>query len=202
MQEEVDKMLDATKLLAFSSRPEAVQRRFIMASSYDDSWSTSRDKKSFLRSFFVCGKGLGYGKKCGHMMPSKVWRTLFGDPLAWHQRWYCLFCTGRYMAGFGCYVELCIDGVLFSFRAEVPNADVLDVRAIKHENQFSFMTDPEELFNNLCSIQPTVLDDMVQLVDAEKSLYRLSSWEAYQALPEFNWFDIFPRKEKAKKPRS
>lgn len=197
----IDSMLDATKFLAFASRPDAIQRRFIMASTYDDSWSVSKDGKGYLRSFFVCCAGVGYGKKCMHMTPSKRWRTLHEDPLAWSQRWYCTWCNARYCAGFGCYVELCIEGVLFSLRAEVPDENILDVRAIKHEGQFEFMKDPGDLYNNLHSLQPTVVEDMVQEVDKEKMLYKLSSWESFHALPEFSWYDIFPRKESKKSRR-
>jgi hypothetical protein len=55
------------------------------------------------------------------------------------------------------------------------------------------------LYSKLKSIEPTV-NEIVELVDNAKSLYNMKSKEDFDSVPEFNWYDIFPRKEtKSKK---
>ena len=108
------------------------------------------------------------------------------------------FCWAKYRRGFGCYVELCVDGVLFKMKAECPDENLLYTRAMTHDNKFDPQS-PEELYSPLKSIEPTV-NEIVELVDKEKSLYQMKSKADFDSLPEFNWYDIFPRKEtKSKK---
>ena len=61
---------------------------------------------------------------------------------------------------------------------------------------------PEELYSKLTRIEPTV-EEIVELVDKEESIYNMKSKADFDSLPEFNWYGVFPRKEtKSKKPRS
>ena len=110
----------ANKQTSFSSHadPEAMRR----AADYADQWFHSENSE--LNVFYLCtGKtrhyddnGVPYAapKVCGCCTSSKWWKTLFEDPCAVGQRWYCPRpksglddgCPKRYMTRMGHLVEI------------------------------------------------------------------------------------------------
>ena len=111
---------------------------------------------------------------------------------AWHkgQRWYCSPNQHRYYAKFGVVVEIRKGADIYYLRAECPDQEALDARALLHEKKYGSKLTPAELYAKIPIVAPTVTQ-FVEVVDASKGEYHWTSKEALACLPSFKWDDIF-----------
>ena len=125
--------------------------------------------------------------KCMRMIPSKAWHQLHPEA-AWvaGQRWYCS-CQSRYKAGNGCIVEIRQGEKYFYMRASCPDHEILDIRAMAHEEKFGKLT-PAELYARLPVCQPAATSFVTHMEDG---VARFKSHQVFLPLPEFNWDTIF-----------
>ena len=195
------------KYMAYESKGED-QHKWIAAASYSDAWTMIYDKAGVLRgcilSWYVCfGNSRDSGPPqwikcpCCRVTPSKDWDTLHEDPMAAGQRWYCdpNTCNTRYNAGWGQLVqcnrwnkkENRMDEMYM--RAEVPPWDMEDVRAAWTEDNIEAATSME-LYERVQRIVPAQ-SSLVVPDPTLKGQMKLTSKEAFYALPEFSWWEIF-----------
>ena len=81
-------------------------------------------------------------------------------------------------------------GVLYYMRAECPNEDVLDVRAMKMEKEFGGSLSPAALFARIPIIRPST-SELVSVIDVASGHFKFRSWPDYEKLPQMAWDDIF-----------
>ena len=193
--------------LAYQDKGED-QHRWILASSYSDAWTIIKDATGkvvgCILSWYVCfGASRDSGPPkwlkcpCCRVLPSKDWDTLHEDPLADGQRWYCdpKSCNTRYRAGWGQLVQVskwdaaaqCM--VNMYMRAECPPWDMEDIRAMWTEDNIKAKTS-EELYQRVKRVVP----EQSELIIPDPTLagqMMLRSKEAFEAVPEFSWWEIF-----------
>ena len=160
----------------------------LYASAYSDQMTAC--KGGHFRYFFVCIGKDGGGTRCLSMFASKEWARLH-QVEAWTpgQRWYCR-CGTRYRGGNGVIVEVMRSGALHYMRAECPNEDVLDVRAMKMEKEFGGSLSPAALFARIPIIRPST-SELVSAIDVATGHFKFRSWPDYEKLPQMAWDDIF-----------
>ena len=169
--------------LSFQGRPE-----MLYASAYADQMTAC--KGGHYRYYFVCIGKDGSQKYCMSMFASKEWLRLH-DTEAWTpgQRWYCR-CGTKYKAGTGVIVEVMRAGALYYMHAKCPDAETLDVRAMKHERDFGGHLTAAALYARLPVLRPST-SELVSAVDLAIGHFRFRSYEDYKELPTMQWDDIF-----------
>ena len=181
----IDKQMevDGIQQLSFGGSAEHLN-----ASAYADEWVSCRD--GHFRHYFLCCAG-GSQYPCHVMMTSKSWEQRYPGE-AWHkgQRWYCSPNKHRYYGKFGVIVEIRKGAEIFYLRAECPDQEVLDARALLHEKQYGKKLTPAELYAKIPIVPPT-LTSLVEEVDAAKGEYHWTSPAALTTMPFFKWDDIF-----------
>jgi len=199
--EEMEAMNLHVAPLAFADRGPEEQDRLLLASSYSDEWTRTLgpngELTGYKRSWYICQGNTNYGR-CTGLMESKAWRRKNADPNATGQKYNCNLCNGRYRTKYGQLVEVLSpeDQEHYWFRADVPDWDHEDVRAMKHEKHLSPKS-AENLFAALESIAPTK-GAMVEAATDAKDFY----WGAVvpgtykvigpvDELSFFKWDEIF-----------
>ena len=169
--------------LSFQGRPE-----MLYASAYADQMTAC--KGGHYRYYFVCIGKDGAQVYCMSMFASKEWLRLH-DTEAWTagQRWYCR-CGTKYKAGTGVIVEVMRGPSLYYMRAKCPDAETLDVRAMKHERDFGGHLTAAALYARLPVLRPST-SELVSAVDLKTGHFRFKSYEDFMALPMMQWDDIF-----------
>ena len=79
---------------------------------------------------------------------------------------------------------------VYYMRADCPDAEVLDARAMYFEKKYASARTPAALFATIPSIPPTVTD-VIAPVDVDAGRYRLVSTAWCKELPVFKWGDIW-----------
>jgi hypothetical protein len=154
------------------------------ASAYDDQFASFRG--GHFRFFFVCLAG--WAKKCMTLISSKKWRQLYPDqPWASGQRWYCR-CYSRYKSTYGVIVEIRKGTSYYYMRADCPDSEILDIRAMAHEKKYGKLT-PAELYAALPICQPAVTTLVTH--DESGQWAHFESFEIFETLPQFGWDTIF-----------
>jgi hypothetical protein len=183
---------------SFKGHDKSEAQRLLQASTYADEWVTQRapDGRVLGRmcSYYVCGAGLGNGRRCMAVIPSKRWDTKGAGIDA--RRWYCMAasgCTAKYRAGWGQLVQLELpssDGTrldVYYMRAEVPPWDVEDVRGCALEATHKPQT-AEELYTALATIEPVRSSIVVETSPGHTHICDEQVWDQ---LPYFKWWQIF-----------
>ena len=97
------------------------------------------------------------------LLSSKTWRQLKPSE-AWvaGQRWYC-DCQTKYKAKNGCVVEIKQGDQYFYMKADCPDHEFLDIRAMRHEEQYGGHLSPAELYASLPVCQPAATSFVTHL---------------------------------------
>ena len=126
--EELDKLQEAERCLAFVDRPN--QQEYIKACSYSDVWLKVLDSQgnaaAIISSYYICLGKHGDHNACLMLIPSKDWDRQGINPIAC-RKWYCTskpHCK-TYQAGWGQVVIVArlVQGVRerYYMRAKVPD---------------------------------------------------------------------------------
>lgn len=130
------------------------------------------------------------------------------------QRWYCPVCGCKYKASWGMMIQIVTDfetprALDFNCRAEVPDHDIEDLKALRHErSDFRDITDPLELKKAIPDRLPCLAsgtlraarDDEVQHAAVSQfkdkrplsyGVYILTNPQALEDLPKFAWNQIY-----------
>jgi hypothetical protein len=123
---------------------------------------------------------------------SKSWLTKFEDPNAPRQRWRCGTCGANYKAGWGVLVQVRLAGSpgIYYMKAEVPDPDALDARALMFEKKNPQLKTAAQIYAAVPTVAPT-LTEMVLPVCPEKGGFKLASHSAFEALPDWSWDQIW-----------
>ena len=197
------------KYMAYESKGEIEQHKWIAAASYSDAWTIIYNKSGkmtgCLLSWYICfGNTRDSGPPnwikcpCCRVNPSKDWGLLHQeDPTATGQRWYCdpNTCNTKYRAGWGQLVqcnrwnkkEKRMDEMYM--RSECPSWDMEDVRAAWTEDNIE-ASSSMELYEKVQRIVPAQ-SSLVVPDPTLKGQMMLVSKEAFYGLPEFSWWEIF-----------
>ena len=183
LEDEIDA---ATAPIAFSNRVlntmvtatdeerRVRQWEFMLAAQYSDLWCEIKDRRGrrvgAMMSYYVCLAG-GSAYPCGTVMESHAWDRLHSNPLQQKQRWYCNVCSAKYKTKYGVLVQVLLppcdahpEGSVQWMRAEVPDTDHEDVRAMYLEAEFD-PASPEELYGKVTkNASPSTTDGMLRVV--------------------------------------
>ena len=183
--------------------------------SFSDEWLCKRNKQgivwSAVRSWYVCLCDCkGAWDCCATLILSKTWARKHNDPMASRQVYYC-HQGHKYATKYGQLVQLVIAGRSFFMRAEVPDWDIEDIRAInqEEENGWDASTSAEQIFAVAKVASPLECDQSGLLVPiaAHDGHFKITNLEVFKSMPMFPWAQIYtfsgmkvPEK-KAKKSR-
>ena len=190
--EQIDKINEAEhQMLGFQNKG-VDQYKFWRAATFQDELAYNPRTKSSFRYYFVCGAG-GTQWPCLHAITSKGWRRKH-DGEAWKagQKYYCIKCEAGYKTKWGVICEIIVDHEqVFYMRAEVPDEDTLDIQAMRAEMKLggAACKDAKELFDMLPVINPRATSIMEE-VNAEAGLFRITDREFFETLPMFKWVDV------------
>ena len=205
--EELDQEMERNSApLAFADKPD--QEEWVAACTYSDQWVELENGRGFIRAWYICTHTKkGTVPPCCTLISSKRWRRKI-DTVLWAkgQAYYCLACDCKYNHNFGMLVQFMVRGVSIFIRADVPNFDLEDVRAMYMETQKKYASMPtaRELFNSLPALMPTdaeglmrpaVASDMYDPTDPKYIAdipYTMKIWslDRINALPAFKWDTI------------
>jgi hypothetical protein len=192
---ELDAVFQRDFLLAFADSTPEVQDRFHLASSYSDEWVSS--PAGHLRMWYICrGRTGGWdvstlsSAECLRLITSKKWDTLYEDPLAPGQRWWCS-CGTRFKCRYGVICEIetrGIEGTQYA-RAWPPNEHVEDGRALFYQDTIK-PSSPEDLYEQVPVVGPQCSAGMITIHDEAKGEYVID--RAFDAsLPVWEWAHMF-----------
>ena len=175
--------------LAFQTHGKDEQQKFIFASSYSDEWVAlpadpkTGEIRSAVRSWYIC-----LSNDCRTLICSKDWdRFNKNDPMATGQRWYCTCCGARYKTAWGQVVEVMHDGDSLFFRAEIPEHQFEDIRAMSYESTLNPAT-PMDLFTQVPTAKPSCFDEIMRKMDKEGHFKMLID---PKTLPQWSWHQIY-----------
>jgi hypothetical protein len=189
---------------------ERLQWEYMLAAQYGDLWSEVVDSRGqrvgAFMSYFCCLAGPVW-ERCGTVMDSKSWSRLHDDPLKPRQRWYCNCCLGRYRTRFGVVIEVltpptatCPQGSWHYMRAEVPDGDMEDVKAMRLESVLD-PENPRDLFDRLPEATPSLAGGMLrkayphEMASGKEAFaaqtFKIVDVDAFYALPKFPWKQVF-----------
>ena len=85
-------------------------------------------------------------------------------------------------------MEVLADCKLWHARAEAPNTEALDAKAMYYEQKkFKNCSTPSELYHALPVLAPTLVEGFLDEVDAAKGSFKLRDPRWFQELPFFSW---------------
>jgi hypothetical protein len=191
---ELDAVFQRDFLLAFADSTPEVQDKFHLASSYSDEWVSS--PAGHFRMWYICRGGTGWDAstqssvECLRLITSKKWDTLYEDPLAPGQRWWCS-CGTRFKCKYGVICEIetrGIEGTQYA-RAWPPNEHVEDGRALFYQDTIK-PSSPEDLYERVPVVGPQCSAGMITIHDEAKGEYVID--RAFDAsLPLWEWVHMF-----------
>ena len=183
---ELDAFYVPEPVLGFASRGED-QWKFQMAATYSDEF-VSKDG-NWMRVYFVCLAGMGYGAKCLKVLANKTWKPKSGDWLR-PDGWSCM-CEATYKASWGCLCEIKAPGVdnLLYVRSEVPTQHIHDARAMMYEDTLAPCS-PQELYDNVPLAFPSK-SSVITPVTGHEGVFQIESLDTWSLIPEWNWHKIF-----------
>ena len=189
----VDEMLDEAmnKWRAFESKGKD-QRKWCNAADYTDCWFNT-GMTSF-STFFLCDAGPTWDR-CNTLILNKDSCTLFEDPNADHQRWYCKLCTARYLPKRGVVCELGLNKgsknelVLYAF-AKFPEQGMQDAKLMMVEQRLKECASPQELYDALPTVKPLGTSQFLREVPSYPGHYQFVNITP-QELPVLEWFQLF-----------
>jgi hypothetical protein len=123
--------------LAVADKPD--QEEWVTVGTYSDQWVELENGRGFIRAWYICTHTKRNSvPPCCTLISSKRWRRNI-DTLFWAkgQAYYCLACNCKSNHNFGMLVQFMVRGVSIFIRADVPNFDLEDVRAMYMETQTS-----------------------------------------------------------------
>ena len=181
-----------------------------LAAQYSDLWCEIKDRRGrrigALMSYYVCLAG-GSEYPCGTVMEASAWDRLHPDPLQAKQRWYCNVCSAKFRCKFGVLLQVMLppcdahpQGSTQWMRAEVPDRDHEDVRAMRLEEEFD-PASPLELYNKVrASAKPSTTDGMLRQALPHElcknaaqaaGTFRIVPLKEFVAMELFPWDQIF-----------
>jgi hypothetical protein len=156
------------------------------ASTFHDEYV--KTKNGYVRYWFVCMAG-GYENPCMTAILSKKWQRKFEDLSRPKNKYKCTVCNKYYKRKWGVFVEVNVDGRIYSLRSRIPDEDTLDIKAMDLELKHKDKSTAQALYDAIPMNAPTETQYMRPL-DAEKGQYSLRSKEDYRALPTWNWTNM------------
>jgi hypothetical protein len=176
------------KMLAFKDKAGNTDWGKWQASTFHDEYV--KTKNGSMRYWFVCMAG-GSEWPCMTAILSKKWKRKFEDPAASKNKYKCTVCEANFKTKWGVFVELQLGDKLYVLRAEVPDEDTLDIKAMDLERKHKEIGSAQALFDAIPMVAPTETK-FIECLDEEKGQYRLSGTMAeYMTLPVWKWATLF-----------
>ena len=196
--EELERLQEAERCLAFANRPD--QQEYIKACSYSDLWLRQFDSCGnvigIITSYYICLGQFGDQTDCLMLIPSKEWEREGVDPIDCN-RWICTSAWHykKYNAGWGQVVVIkrfrLGEWETYYMRAKVPEWDKEDLRAMDVEANCQGTESALEVFRRLEKIVPTKDNLVVRAEHGREGSVCLRSREDLDAMPWLPWDQIY-----------
>ena len=182
---ELEERLEETtyNIRAFSSydNPAAMQR----AADYSDRWFAS--EKGIFNAYYICRAG--GCQPCNTVIQAQAWDRFKNEPAAKGQRWYC-HCHAKYKTAWGVLIEIYRDGVACYCLANLPPANMFDVKGMLIEQRFKHVKNATELYEAIPRVTPLSSDAFVPIPGRE-GMWRLLAMNDLEERPKFDWYQLY-----------